>query len=343
MARSKEPWQRGPTELIEQALHHLHQQTDVDRRIAFLLLDVGVETLFKTYILLPVKVTGTKLSYSERKKAADGSFHDLVDGIDRAAGPSLAGINLARVQYYHDIRNKLYHDGNGITISANDVDSYAQLAVKLLKVLLSSDLSQVLRKPEIDARRKAATDKVQHILQREISDQSTKVQAARERLANLARFGIEKIEPGLVMPSFEHGFAMLSKQRPSEETQAEQFKKLLLSVAPNSSIADQVSPWGVIFSELTGLHLSVLQVAIEGSESGETWNTWYILSKDYPQSEQQIREYPYEDPESPTGYSVDIYEPTHGDVMDKGKEWQKHLEDACTAIEKWLNAQSSAI
>jgi hypothetical protein len=114
MATITHPWQKGPAELIEVALTNLHKSDDFHQRIAFLLLDVGVETLFKAFLTLPGRITGTKLSYGERRNAAEGCFYDLCDGIERATAGRLPEINLAHIEFYHDLRNKLYHQGNGI-------------------------------------------------------------------------------------------------------------------------------------------------------------------------------------------------------------------------------------
>jgi hypothetical protein len=150
MAAITHPWQNGPTELIEFALANLYGSDDFHQRIAFLVLDIGVETLFKTYLTLPDKTTGTKLAYGERKKASDGSFHELCDGIERAAATRIEGINLSHVEFYHELRNKLYHQGNGITIPTDKARGYAALAVELLSRLLEVDLSDELRKPQIE-------------------------------------------------------------------------------------------------------------------------------------------------------------------------------------------------
>jgi hypothetical protein len=136
------PWQSGPTELLRYALDHLHRPSDFSQRIAFLLLDVGVETLFKTFLELPEEVTRAKLSYSKRREAVEGSFHQLLRGAKDAAGDRLDGIDLAHVQFYHNLRNKLYHQGNGITVPVDKAKGYASIAVELLHRLLSVDLEQ---------------------------------------------------------------------------------------------------------------------------------------------------------------------------------------------------------
>ena len=157
---TQHPWQNGPKELIEYALQHLHKETDFDQRIAFLLLDVGVETLFKTFLTLPDSVTGAQTKFFERKKAAEGSFHELLNGVKAAAPSQLQGYNLSHIQFYHDLRNKLYHQGNGITVPTEKAKGYAELAVHLLKALLDVDLTQVLRKPELEKALKQQVDEV---------------------------------------------------------------------------------------------------------------------------------------------------------------------------------------
>ncbi len=209
MATITHPWQRGPTELISFALDHLHREAEADHRVAFLLLDVGVETLFKTFLSLPDRTIGTKLSFAERKEAAKGNFHDLCNGVDRAAGTRLQGINIAHVQFYHDLRNKLYHEGGGINVSTGDVRGYAKVSVDLLKRLLDVDLDEELRKPEIEALRAAEEKAKREREKREIEEQTAQVKQARRALAQTAAMAIEKLYPQLCMPRFVNSFNIL--------------------------------------------------------------------------------------------------------------------------------------
>ena len=50
---TRHPWQSGPTELIAHALEHLHRRSEFDLRMAYLLLDIGVELLLRTFLTLP--------------------------------------------------------------------------------------------------------------------------------------------------------------------------------------------------------------------------------------------------------------------------------------------------
>lgn len=83
---AEHPWQHGPTELIAYAIVHMHRPSDFDHRVAFLLLDVGVETLFKVFLSLPGRVTSTNLSFKERRDAVEGNFHQLLEGVADLTG-----------------------------------------------------------------------------------------------------------------------------------------------------------------------------------------------------------------------------------------------------------------
>ena len=138
------PWQTGPAELIAYAIEHMHRGSDFDRRIAFLLLDVGVETLFKVFLTLPAGVTGAKTPPHERSRASEGNFHELVAGVRGATGGRFDQSAAHYVQYYHGLRNKLYHQGDGVTVPIRQVEGYASLAVKLLNDLIEVDFALML-------------------------------------------------------------------------------------------------------------------------------------------------------------------------------------------------------
>lgn len=148
MSEPKHPWDVGPTELISFALEHMHGGSDFNRRLSFLILDVGVETLLKTFLSLPARVTGAVTSYTKKQAAIDGSFNDLINGISEAIPKRIEVLNLDYVMFYHGIRNTLYHQGTTVgTVTQYQLTGYAQLAVRLLKELLDIDLSAFLEAP----------------------------------------------------------------------------------------------------------------------------------------------------------------------------------------------------
>ena len=136
------PWQKTPTQLIQFAERLMDEESDFENQLAFLILDVGVETMFITYLSLPEDVTGAVIPHWEReKKMSQGSFYVLLKGVEEAAGQSLDDIDLNKVLYFHNIRNKLYHLGDGIVPTDENLNSYLTLAKDLLDRLLSVDLN----------------------------------------------------------------------------------------------------------------------------------------------------------------------------------------------------------
>ena len=102
MTTEQHPWQRGPAEVIGFALQLMERQSDLSQRIAFLLLDVGVEALFKVYLQLPAEVTGAQPDYHEQMKVSPGQFCEVLEGVDRAAGDR--GGSAARRELRHSTR-----------------------------------------------------------------------------------------------------------------------------------------------------------------------------------------------------------------------------------------------
>lgn len=190
------PWQSGPTELLDHALKHMCRDSDFDRRLAFLLLDVGVETLLKTFLLLPDSITGTSMSYRDRRTAAEGNFHQLIAGIGSAASSRLQNHDLSHVEYYHSIRNNLYHQGNGITVPSEQVVGYAKEATFLLRVLLDVDLTdRIALSPDVFPM---------------LSKQSEELEAALGNFQDSVALAMEKLAPGLLKPSIARDLRSLA-------------------------------------------------------------------------------------------------------------------------------------
>ena len=105
--------------------------------IAFLILDICVETTMRTFLSLPDDIAPAKIKYFERRKFSEGTFHHLTRGLEAACATPLVPTDLLRhVKYFHDKRNQLYHQGGGITVAAGDVERYMRVAASLLHQLL---------------------------------------------------------------------------------------------------------------------------------------------------------------------------------------------------------------
>jgi len=131
---SQSPWASGPAEILRHALELLKTDTDTNRRLAMISIDNAVELMIKTYLGLPKRITG--LSIPRRDYAAfSESFPALLDALERIAPDKLDGIDLGTIEWYHRIRNQLYHQGNGLTVERDKVEIYAEVANVLFKNL----------------------------------------------------------------------------------------------------------------------------------------------------------------------------------------------------------------
>ena len=134
------PWSEGPKELLQHAVGHLALDGDFDRRVAMISIDNAVELMIKTYLGLPRRKPGAKRPARKQLDESSNSFPALLDLLDEFAGDRLTGVSLDELEWYHRIRNQLYHAGNGITVEAARVQTYLSLAKTLYQNLFETDL-----------------------------------------------------------------------------------------------------------------------------------------------------------------------------------------------------------
>jgi len=134
-----QPWASGPAEILQHGLSLLQQDSDVNRRLAMLSIDNAVELMMKTYLGLPRRATGISIGRDEFEKICK-SFPRLLDAIEKYAGDKLNGVRLEDVEWYHRLRNELYHEGNGLTVVRDKVVIYADVAKLLFRNLFGFEL-----------------------------------------------------------------------------------------------------------------------------------------------------------------------------------------------------------
>jgi hypothetical protein len=135
------PWSEGPKELLQHAVGHIAHDGDFDRRIAMISIDNAVELMIKTFLSLPRRKLGTKGPSRKELEEASNSFPELLDLLENYAGERLTGVSLDEIEWYHRIRNQLYHSGNGITVEVARVQTYLSLAKTLFQTLFETELS----------------------------------------------------------------------------------------------------------------------------------------------------------------------------------------------------------
>jgi hypothetical protein len=129
------PWTDGPRELIQHAIDHLALGGDFDRRIAMISVDNAVELTIKTYLGLPERARGDKGPSRRELDTASESFPALLDLLQTHAAAKIVGLSLDDIEWFHRLRNQLYHAGNGITVESSKVEAYLQLGMGLFENL----------------------------------------------------------------------------------------------------------------------------------------------------------------------------------------------------------------
>jgi len=145
---SDRPWVSGPHELLHHGLHLLKDDSDLNRRLALIAIDNAVELIIRTFLSLPRRVTGVGLSRKGYEDIAD-SFPKLLDALEQHAGQRIDGIDLGDIEWYHRLRNQLYHQGSGLTVEREKVEVYASVATLLFKNLFGVEIGAP-RTPDTD-------------------------------------------------------------------------------------------------------------------------------------------------------------------------------------------------
>jgi hypothetical protein len=125
--KAESPWASGPGEILRHGLELLKEDSDTKRRLSMISIDNSVELMMKIYLGLPQRITGLKITRKEYQEFSE-SFPELLNALEKFASDKLDGIDLGAIEWYHRLRNQLYHQGNGLTVERDKVEVYAELA-----------------------------------------------------------------------------------------------------------------------------------------------------------------------------------------------------------------------
>ncbi len=137
--RNEQPWASGPGEILLHGLKLLTEDSGTTRRLALIAIDNAVELIIKTYLSLPKRVTGLSIPRKRLEEISE-SFPSLLDELEGCAPDKLQGVDLASIEWYHRIRNQLYHQGFGLSVEREKVEIYAELANSLFKNLFGTSV-----------------------------------------------------------------------------------------------------------------------------------------------------------------------------------------------------------
>ncbi|WP_134678092.1 MULTISPECIES: hypothetical protein [Pseudomonas] len=136
---ASQPWASGPKEILEHGISLLRKDSDKNRRLALLAVDNAIELTIKTYLGLPKRINGINVPRKEYAEFSE-SFPKLLDALEAYATEKLSGIDLGEIEWFHRLRNQLYHQGNGLTVDRDKVEIYSELAKLLFENLFETTL-----------------------------------------------------------------------------------------------------------------------------------------------------------------------------------------------------------
>ena len=128
----EETWISEPLELLEHAALHIKKGEEFDLTIALISIDNAVEISIKIFFTINRRTFGlSRKKFNESKQ----HFPSLLDLLLEYAPHKTSESNLDAIEYYHKIRNNLYHNPVGITTKAKIVELYFTLADNLISEL----------------------------------------------------------------------------------------------------------------------------------------------------------------------------------------------------------------
>ncbi len=126
----KDTWGAGPLEMLRHAKTHLDRGNPLDDRLAFLGTDNAVELALRNYCA--VSTLQGKLPHLQGQELGDLKFGELLDHATTVVASSATSIAASDIEVMHEIRNRLYHFGFGLSVEPALAGLYFQLASDLL-------------------------------------------------------------------------------------------------------------------------------------------------------------------------------------------------------------------
>jgi len=137
----EKPWCQGPKELLNHAINHLKKESGFDIRIAMVSIDNAMELMIKTYLELPKRITGLDLSRTEIKEAFE-NFPKLLQTLERFTSNNMLTVEgFNDIEYFHRVRNDLYHGATCLTIERDKAEAYFAIAELLYNKLFHPEES----------------------------------------------------------------------------------------------------------------------------------------------------------------------------------------------------------
>jgi hypothetical protein len=140
------PWMRGPFELIRHAAGHLQANGDTDRRISLIGFDNAIEVSIDVYVRLHPKLRSGLTIEREEIEAAQRNYHAKIEFLDKhvQARQIPLSVPVDEIVWYHQLRNELYHSGNGMVPEEHVIIGACRAALAVFRALFGLDVSGLI-------------------------------------------------------------------------------------------------------------------------------------------------------------------------------------------------------
>lgn len=135
-----EPWIYGPLELIKHAEEHEQANGDFDKHMALIGYDNAIEVSLSTYLQLhPTQRKGAEYP-TDKVKTWLTNYHSLLEfffeEFMKTSGQTPL-IAKETVIYYHNLRNKLYHEGRNFVPTERDIQGARSAALYIFSKIFN--------------------------------------------------------------------------------------------------------------------------------------------------------------------------------------------------------------
>lgn len=127
-------WSAGIEEILCHAKKLIDEASPSGQRISLILIDNAMELILKTYLSLPTRETGVKLTRKELE-AAFQSFPALIETFEKYFPDKLAKDRLSEIEVLHKVRNQLYHEGSNLTVTVSFSVNYFRIVEETFSAL----------------------------------------------------------------------------------------------------------------------------------------------------------------------------------------------------------------
>jgi len=134
-------WASGAIELLKHANEHIDKASAFDKRMAFISIDNAIEVSIRTYLSLPKQFFSSSRPSRDELDKAYNNFTELLNLLTKYAKNRLTGLEVVDIEHYHRIRNKLYHEGTGLSVDEEYLNAYFAVAKVLLKRLFDVEFN----------------------------------------------------------------------------------------------------------------------------------------------------------------------------------------------------------